>query len=587
MRLALLLLFGIVFSDSLMAQIEPPKLLCMRDDSLFWELPTNSCGPFVAYEIYFSNSGPQGPYSLLTTLTDPNATSFFHNNQINEERHYYMLSVFDCPGLSALSSDTINNQLPIALPILGASVNGFFPGSPQTGVTLTWMPSPSPETIGYIIYQNTPQGTIPVDTVYNTETWVNEETDAELSRQTFYVLALDACGNVSLFGTPHTTMLLDYSVSICDQSVNLIWSPYDGWLDGVGSYEILVSENADSAVVAAVVPGNQTEFRLPGLTDQIEYRIVVRAVKADGGAIAYSATKTFSTEIVQPIRQLEVFQVTIAPNGDPELAWRWNTNAELTSTIIWGYEGSQNVAVAIADFPVTTPLQPDPKFSFNWSSADQRSFFFIETTDNCDTVEQSSVVSPIRLSVSNINTLNNLLVWDPLLLPGAEFDEYQIFRISSSGNSIQFVDAVDASVLSYTDEIEPTTQSAGSTCYIVAAKGVYRFQENQDQIPFLSESNRSCATKDVLIYVPNAFAPNGRNPEFRPVPVFGASISDYQLSVFNRWGTEVFLTSDLNTGWDGTYRGQDQPSGVYAYRLTFSRSSGEVVERKGTVFLLR
>jgi gliding motility-associated-like protein len=587
MRILLLWMNLLLVGVSLNAQIEPPELLCVRDDSIFWNPPVNPCGPFIGYEIYYSNSGVQGPYSLLTTVTDPTASSYFHNNQTSEIRHYYMRSVFDCPGQNAFSSDTISNQLPIALPILGASVNSFFSGPAPDGVTLTWPPSPSPETIGYIIYRNTPQGTIPIDTVFDVQIWSSENIDATSSSQTFYVLALDACGNVSLFGDPHTTMVLDYSISVCNQSVTLSWSPYIGWADGVESYDIWISENGSPPFLTASISGAQTSFTLPGLTDQVDYQIAVRANQSAGSGEAYSSIVSFSTEIVQPIRQLEVFEITVTPENRPEISWRWNTNAELTSAIIWGYFENDPVAFAITDYPAGYPLDTDPTLEINWPANEEKSAFYIETTDNCDSVVQSEVVSPIFLTVTAAGTLTNQLSWEHLTLPGAQFLGYDIFRVDPAGNASQLIGTVNASTTNFTDQIDPQVQASGSVCYLVSARGQFQFLKDQTEIPFTSESNRACAQQEALMYVPNAFAPDGRNTRFRPVPVFGASITNYQLSVFNRWGTEVYRTTDLNTGWDGDYKGQKQPAGIYTYRISLLRPSGEPYEEKGTVLLIR
>ena len=70
-----------------------------------------------------------------------------------------------------------------------------------------------------------------------------------------------------------------------------------------------------------------------------------------------------------------------------------------------------------------------------------------------------------------------------------------------------------------------------------------------------------------LIYAPNIFSPNGDgfNDDFR---VLSTNImeSDF-LRVFDRWGALVWESSDINEGWDGTYRGQPAGPGVYVYSL--------------------
>ncbi|WKZ74792.1 MAG: gliding motility-associated C-terminal domain-containing protein [Vicingaceae bacterium] len=89
------------------------------------------------------------------------------------------------------------------------------------------------------------------------------------------------------------------------------------------------------------------------------------------------------------------------------------------------------------------------------------------------------------------------------------------------------------------------------------------------------------------VNLPNAFSPNadGENDVFR---LLGADkVSEMELRVFNRWGQEVFYTNQKETGWDGTFKGQPAPTGVYAYTLVATLTNGEVITKKGNVTLKR
>ena len=88
--------------------------------------------------------------------------------------------------------------------------------------------------------------------------------------------------------------------------------------------------------------------------------------------------------------------------------------------------------------------------------------------------------------------------------------------------------------------------------------------------------------------VPNAFTPNhdGKNDYLHPLNAIKADQLDFK--VYNRWGQLVFETKDWKKGWDGTYNGKDQPSGVYIWFLHFKdRDSGQIRESKGTTILIR
>jgi len=91
------------------------------------------------------------------------------------------------------------------------------------------------------------------------------------------------------------------------------------------------------------------------------------------------------------------------------------------------------------------------------------------------------------------------------------------------------------------------------------------------------------------LFVPNAFTPdgNGFNDVFRPV---GTHIQDLELLVFNRWGELIFQGFGGNAAWDGTYKGEICPDGVYPWRILYSVGDEGLTERKqafGHVTLLR
>ena len=94
---------------------------------------------------------------------------------------------------------------------------------------------------------------------------------------------------------------------------------------------------------------------------------------------------------------------------------------------------------------------------------------------------------------------------------------------------------------------------------------------------------------DFRVHVPNAFTPNGDgiNDVFFPA-LIGQDRERYDLSIFNRWGEEVFRSQDANAGWDGSMQKGDVQDGVYVWRLTARAvSDTETFERIGHVMLLR
>ncbi|MGB4229157.1 MAG: gliding motility-associated C-terminal domain-containing protein, partial [Bacteroidales bacterium] len=90
------------------------------------------------------------------------------------------------------------------------------------------------------------------------------------------------------------------------------------------------------------------------------------------------------------------------------------------------------------------------------------------------------------------------------------------------------------------------------------------------------------------IYVPNIFAPDGKgNAENEYLRVYGKGIKDLDFKIFDRWGNEVFHTTDINVGWDGTYKGQPALAGDYTYMLRVTYYNGNNESLKGHIYLIR
>ncbi|HRS53919.1 MAG TPA: gliding motility-associated C-terminal domain-containing protein, partial [Bacteroidales bacterium] len=91
-----------------------------------------------------------------------------------------------------------------------------------------------------------------------------------------------------------------------------------------------------------------------------------------------------------------------------------------------------------------------------------------------------------------------------------------------------------------------------------------------------------------VIFIPNAFTPNGDgdNDVFR---TFGSeNIIDFNMKIFNRWGEMLFQSNNINTGWNGKYEGEIQPNGVYTYIITFQVRGRDIIQNRfGKVLLLR
>ncbi len=92
----------------------------------------------------------------------------------------------------------------------------------------------------------------------------------------------------------------------------------------------------------------------------------------------------------------------------------------------------------------------------------------------------------------------------------------------------------------------------------------------------------------VNLFMPNAFSPNndGYNDYFRPVTQ-PEKVRAFNMLIYDRWGEEIYETTDIFWGWDGTIDGHSAPLDNYVYVLSYMHPSGKVNKRKGLFTLIR
>jgi gliding motility-associated-like protein len=89
-----------------------------------------------------------------------------------------------------------------------------------------------------------------------------------------------------------------------------------------------------------------------------------------------------------------------------------------------------------------------------------------------------------------------------------------------------------------------------------------------------------------VIAVPNAFSPNndGFNDFFK---VLGPGIESMNIVVYNRYGQKVFESGSQEKTWDGSYKGKNLDTGVFAWYLEYKLVNGLTGIQKGNVTLIR
>lgn len=132
--------------------------------------------------------------------------------------------------------------------------------------------------------------------------------------------------------------------------------------------------------------------------------------------------------------------------------------------------------------------------------------------------------------------------------------------------------------LSKADVSNPTAKPDVNTRYYVTATTEFGCT-TADSIDIIVNA-------ESILTMPNAFTPGAApNDLLKIVRLGDATLKKF--AIFNRWGAKVFETSDINEGWNGKYKNEPQPVGVYIYTIEAITPSGRTFQKQGNITLLR
>ncbi len=579
MKIFRLLLFFLCIQTVAYAQIPAPSLRCIKRDTLIWDIPTVACGAITNYQIWVSRN-LTGPYSVLATITNPNQTRYFHNNIEGGTWYYYMTTTANCAGQTQRFSDTLDNESPALNPVLVVSVVD------NRTVDVRWRRNSSSKVVGYIVYKQTTSGLIPIANVSNRDTihYLDRTATPSVKIENYQVLAVDACGSTSLFDQNHNTIRLQAKQSKCDQTISLNWNLYKNWVNPIARHDIWVSINGRSPYLFTSVGAKDTTYTIRSVPDRDRYNIVVRAVQSVTNITSQSNDTTIVADIIQPVKILLLKNATVNDKGQVEIVWRWNLTAKVDSVRILRGTSDSSGYREIRRFKPIYPIDDEGFYVDTTARVNDSTYYYkVETKDDCGTRRLSNYARTLLLRVNSLtSSRQNRLTWQTYVFPSGATLGYQPNRIISTATtpiglpldvtSQEFLDAVNID--------EPRV------CYSVGANYKYILPDGSSE-EATSLSNRVCLDQFAKMWLPNAFTPGGKNPEFRPLLTFTDNIASYNMQIYDRWGSRLFQTTNTAEGWDGKHGATDLPQGVYTFYIRLVQNNQEVVERTGVVMLIR
>jgi gliding motility-associated-like protein len=196
-----------------------------------------------------------------------------------------------------------------------------------------------------------------------------------------------------------------------------------------------------------------------------------------------------------------------------------------------------------------------------------------------DTSTKCPSFGTIRVEVQNVPKWNIEIapLIDTLIV-----GETDTIKFNLNGNFVYTWES-DDTIQYYNDSllvVQPVlARDENATYYLTVldSNGCFNYEESVDI--FVRE--------EYSIGLPKAFSPNGDNIN-DDIKINGWGIREViEFRIYNRSGTQVFFSDDVNTGWDGTRNGKPQPIDTYAFTFKVVMWDDRIIEKNGTFSLIR
>ncbi len=409
----------------------------------------------------------------------------------------------------------------------------------------------------------------------------------------YVIFSIDKCGHRSAadFGLFVQTLHLSMPPAIdgCERLAKLTWNSYKLMPGGLGGYKIYRKDNYGAPVVVTDI--KDTTLNVYSYADAFQfvnghyYTYYVQAYSASGSVLSYSCWPTRKYTGPDLPDSIYITNVTVESDSYIRVSYHVSPDSTVTKLLLErsGDGGTLFQAIdSITGF--TGYVLPDNSIIDSTAEVHSQNYFYrLISIDACGNKKQSVNVSQsIYLQCSaaaNQNTIgwNSYASW----LRGVE--GYKVFRtVDDLPVTGDIQGSLTPLTLLYTDPLTGV-DATRKVCYWVTAG---ENPGNPYMLNAISLSNTCCIIKEPLVFMPNAFHPGGANNRFRPVASF-IDPQSFKMTIFNRWGQQIFETTDLVNGWDGFFNGALANTGLYAYLLTYKSVGGKDYSKRGTVMLVK
>ena len=519
-----------------------------------------------SYEIQRRQPAGSGPWQTLTTVGFRQLS--YRDSAVTCQKvyQYRIVGEESATGYQANSNtDTAEafESTPPAPPVIRrASVTET--GTTTGEVNLTWNPSLSLDAERYTIARSSDGQDFGVLDTLRTTSFTEGNLNTFNKPYYYRMRAIDQCDNISdSFSSVHQTINLTATGG--NEQIALNWNPYQG--RKVREYQI--------------IRGGEVLYTVEGSTNRlIDERVIcdsfynyqVKAILSGNNITAFSNTDSAQSFDNNPPEPPYLQRATVTRFNDVvEVKWQASPEYDVT-----GYEvfrengnGNLNLAARINSGEQTTFID-----SFRIPGK-QRVCYYVRALDACGNTGELSNQACLIQPEAEALKLKNRLTWPPYRQWRDGVKSYEVFKQEQDSFYNRLAE-LDSNSRQYTDQ--ELKDSAERFCYYVRAEG---FGEES-----FSRSTRVCLEQSAVVYIPNTFSPGvtpNTNDQFGPE---GLYIDNYSMQVYNRWGEQVFSTSE-GEKWDGRYQGKLVQSGLYHYQIRITSDNGRTKSFSGGVTVIR
>lgn len=373
--------------------------------------------------------------------------------------------------------------------------------------------------------------------------------------------------------TVEELLTIEEEISLCPGQ-SLDW--HGQTIEEAGQYETVLTGQAgecDTALVltveegewivtelsAEICPGEVFEFQGEELSEPGEYEFFLTAETGCDTLLSLQLSWTDPPELIEEISICpgEVYEFQgeeLTEPGEYEFVLSAETGCDTLLSLQINWADSPELIEEIS-------ICPGEVYEIQGEELTEPGEyeFVLSSESGCDTllriyleeaiVPEASILGPDRVCEGE--------AFELIASPAEELD--QIFW--NTGQSSPTIEVVEPGIYSF----EART---AANCEVMAEKRI-----------------EDCPSRQ--IYIPNAFSPNGDgvNDEWQ---IYTASeVERMELKIYDRWGSRVYEEISTEVSWDGRFRGEDLPVGVYVYQLVVEFDSEYVETFSGEVVLMR